>query len=306
MELLYTSLTIFLCPAFFFFFLHYKIVKLFMIIVQFILWVLLSYIKIYYKHHELWNEPEFQYIHKTPFLPIKNLIPNYSTNGTFSHLNYELSEGIFSINETDEYSKECLENYFIKNIEECPLTHIILENSKNYEYENYTEIKISDDKYLYFSRYNKYGQLYNYSNKLIDDLDFRENNFDYISVEKIKRKEYNKLSNPIIEYKHFIHLSNYIILALLIISFIYTFIELPIERRFNYFKIINTIIQIILFLLYLKRYLKFIKVKNFFLIIEIFIKLKKKKKMTIFLFGKEKKKNIIIFQQIYLILIVFQ
>ena len=157
-ELLYSSLVIFSIPTAFFFFFNYQIIKLVMLASQLIIWIILCF-NVFYKKHHLWNEEEIQYIHSTPFLPIKNLIPKYNNEGIFEYLNYELSDGIFSINQTDEYSKECLENYFIKNTDECPLTHIILENGKSYEYKNYTEIKISDEKYLYFSRNNKYGKL---------------------------------------------------------------------------------------------------------------------------------------------------
>ena len=108
-ELLYSTLVIFSFPIVFFFCSHFQTIKFFLLITQFILWLVLCS-NILYKKHILWKEPEIQCIHSTPFLPIKNLIPKYS-NGVFDYLDYELSDGIFSINQTDEYSKECLENY---------------------------------------------------------------------------------------------------------------------------------------------------------------------------------------------------
>ena len=153
---------------------------------------------------------------------------------------------------------------FIKKSDECPLTHIILENTKSYEHKNYTVITISNDKYLYLSRNNKYGQLYNYTDELSKYLNFEDNSFNYESVEKIKRKEFNKLSNPFSNFKLYIQNTHFICLSLLIISFIYFFIESCHDKICNYYKIISFILQIILLILYLKRYLKFLKIKQFF------------------------------------------
>ena len=74
-----------------------------------------------------------------------------------------------------------------------------LENVKNNEYQNY--IKIRDDEYLYYTKENKLGKLY----KSFNLSDFEENKEDIINIDEIIRKEYNKLSNPFIDFKFYIN-----------------------------------------------------------------------------------------------------
>ena len=80
----------------------------------------------------------------------------------------------------------------------------------------------------------------------------------------MKEIEDKKSINPLIELKHYIKYADYICLLLIILCFIYIFLETYDNHKFNYFKIINIIIEIAIFILYLIRFLKFIKVKEYF------------------------------------------
>ena len=121
-----------------------------------------------------------------------------------------------------------MENYYINKFYNCPITHIILENKKSNEYKNYTEIKINEDKYLYFTNNNKYDQLYEYSNQLKDKLNLTYNKnglFDYTKFGEIKNNEYLKIYNSITNFYHYNKYTNFICLIIYIFSFIYLIIE---------------------------------------------------------------------------------
>ena len=117
-------------------------------------------------------------------------------------------------------------------------------------------------KYLYYTNNYKTGKLYEHSERL-EELDFSQNEFDYKKIKKIKRKEDNKLINPFKDFKNYIKLSDFLCLALLILISIYVFIESNDERKCSYFKIANTILEVLLLMLYLIRFIKFIKIKKF-------------------------------------------
>ena len=89
-------------------------------------------------------------------------------------MNFEKNISYSSLNDSD-YSNECLYNYFISDIK-CPITDIIIENgeNENYKNKNYSEIKINDNKYLYYTRNKKDGKLYKYAHdiKYENDLSF--------------------------------------------------------------------------------------------------------------------------------------
>ena len=63
----------------------------------------------------------------------------------------------FSTTKDSDYFNECIENYFISS-SECPITDIIIENEKKDNHDNYKEIKINDNKYLYYTRNKKDGK----------------------------------------------------------------------------------------------------------------------------------------------------
>lgn len=83
-------------------------------------------------------------------------------------------------------------------------------------------------------------------------------------MDEIARKEFNKLSNPIFEFKSYIKFCDLICLILIILSFLFTIIGYCAEDKCNLFEYTNALMQIFLFILYLIRFFKFIEVKKFF------------------------------------------
>jgi len=251
-ELLYTTLVLF---GFFFplflIFPIFKFMKLVILSFQLILsFILLS--KNFYKKHSLYNSPKFQNIQSTDFYPIKDLY-KIRNEISFNITTYNK----FSLIKTEIYSKQCLKNYFIQEKEFCPITDIILEKTKSDIYKNY--IQLNDNEYIYYTNENKLGKLYksfNYSN-------FKENKEDVFSLDKIVRKEYNKLSNPILNFKNYIKYSDIICTLLIFSSLLYSLFEPLNNLRCGFFILVNLIIQITLLVLYILKFVKFIEIKKF-------------------------------------------
>ena len=87
--------------------------------------------------------------------------------------------------------------------------------------------------------------------------------FDYKTVGIIKRTEENKLLNPLIKFKNYIFYADIICLGLSIFCFVYFFMESRQNKNWNYFRIIDYILQIIIFILNIIRYILFVNVKSF-------------------------------------------
>ena len=245
-----------------------------------ILLFFLLYADIFYKKNELWKNPEvYQQFHKTEFYPIINIKAIYSSDGMFKNFKYKKSDGLFSILNKDIYNKECIENYFIKEDNECPITDIIIEKQKKDIYQGYIELKVSDEMYIYYTNEKKLdGKLYEYafisngncSNENVFKINnncfqiYFYSNFDYLNSTSIKKKEEINFSNPFKKLKDFCKYSDVICLSFLIISFIYTLNEPYKNKKFNYFKIISLFLLLIVAILFLVRYIKFIKIKKFY------------------------------------------
>ena len=215
-----------------------------------------------YQKHYLWSYEDEYYIqvHSTPFKPISEINILYE-NENFKNITVDTIDYItFSIKKDEEYTKECLENFFIPNSEMCPITDIILKNEQTDEYKNYNEKIISNDKYLYYTRDNKKGGLYEYT-KEIFNLNFTST-FNYKSVDKIKRKEELILSNPFVKLKNYIKGAD--IACIILVYFCISVVSyIPRENlSFNIFKYLYILFQIACFICYLIRYLKFVKIKN--------------------------------------------
>ena len=74
-------------------------------------------------------------------------------NNEYESISYEtMNDREFSLIKTEQFPNQCLEHYFIRKNESCPITDIKLENVKSNEYQNY--IKIRDDEYLYYTKEN--------------------------------------------------------------------------------------------------------------------------------------------------------
>ena len=255
-ELLYTFLLLFTFFIILFFILPYfQIVKRIMICTQSII-CFIFFGKYFYKNHILWKNNDYAFVHTLKFNPIINF--NLENEKIIAETLEDYHYSIIYIK--DIYYKKCQENFYI-NSTICPITDIIIENKKKEKYSNYTELKISENKYLYFTRDNKYEKLY--------ETNFDLNNLDFKSINFSSQVNYEKyITNDTLIYKTFkyfkgyVNYIDYICLSLLIFSFLNTFTESYDPLKFNINKILNTLAQIIILILYLFRYLKFIKIKN--------------------------------------------
>ena len=258
-ELLYTTLVLFafFLPAFFIF-PYFKYMKIFMVCFQLILSIILISNN-FYKNHSLYNYQKVNYIQNIDSYPINSISKIINENNNFENISYNtMNDTEFSLIKTVQFPNQCLEHYYIRKNESCPITDIKLENVKNNEYQNY--IKIRDDEYLYYTKENKLGKLY----KSFNLSDFEENKEDIINIDEIIRKEYNKLSNPFIDFKFYIKFCDIICITLIIISLCYSFWEFIDKLFFNqYFDVSNVMIQFFILILYLIRFIKFIEIKNY-------------------------------------------
>ena len=238
---------------------NFKTMKTIIIFCQLIIsFILLS--KNFYKKHSLYKSPKFQYIQSTEFYPIKTLFKELYENGKFKNIKFDrVSYREFSLIKTQKYSKQCLEHYFIQKNNECPITDIKLEETEENENKNYIYIQVDENEYLSYINKNIDGKLY----KSFNYTDFKEKREDNFTLEKIIRNEYNKLTNPIIDFKLYIQSFDIICSILIFISFIYSFFEYSNDKKFGTFRISGLVIQIIILIIYIIRYTKFIKVKNF-------------------------------------------
>ena len=80
---------------------------------------------------------------------------------------------------------------------------------------------------------------------------------------KIARKEFNKISNPILDFKYFIKFFDVYCLIIISISLFISFYESDNDINFGVIRIYNSILQLIILIIYIIRYTKFIKVKQF-------------------------------------------
>ena len=159
----------------------------------------------------------------------------------------------FSLIKTDEYSLQCLEHYYINKSNYCPITDIKIEKEYTNDYSNY--FYKNNSEYIYYTNENKLGKLYKSFNYSEEDI------FD---INKFAKKEFHKLSNPIFDLKIYMQLCDAICFSLIIASLLYSFFDFFDKLNCNkYFKISNVLIQIILFILYIIRFDKFIDIKNF-------------------------------------------
>ena len=238
----------------------FKWMKMIMIIIQLIFsFALVS--KILYKNHSLYSAPNVQYIQRTDFYPIKSLYKVENGDGVFKNINYILMDNNeFSLVQNEKYSTQCLEHYFIKKGENCPITDIIFDNRSSNIYNNV--IQKSNEEYFYYTNQNKLGKLY----KSFNYSEFEENkedNFSNDDINKIFRKETNKISNPIIDFKYFIKFFDVICIFLIITSLFFSLFEYADDLKFGVVRIFNIFFQLIILIIYIIRYSKFINVKQF-------------------------------------------
>ena len=261
LELLYTSLVIFgFYFLFFFCSITFHPMKISMVAFQLILCFIL-FSKHFYKKHSLWKEKEYLAIHELPYYPIQSINSKLEIT--------KMNNITYSLVKSEEFSNECLENLFFQSSEDCPITDIIFENIKNENYKDYNEIEINDtnythynNSYIYYTNKNKKGKLYGNEpgEKL---LKIYNSEFNYETINTIKKREEWKLSNPIKELKNYIKYYDFVALAFLMLVSFYIFVESLDDYKCSIFKIINVILHAALFVLYLIRFMKFVKVKKF-------------------------------------------
>ena len=278
-DLLITISGIFLLFLILFFLINIK--KIFNFFLQFAILVLIgvSEAKILFY---FWNYQEEYYpIQKTKFLPIKNIKGIFDSNNGLTNLDFRTSNGIFSIIKNDEYSKECLHNYYIKQSSECPITDIILEKEK-IVHNGYFEQKISDNMYLYYSRESKLdGKLYkdisiypvgsNSTNCgvnefLIDNKCSKiifESNFNFKNVSLIIELEVEKKSSPLNNFINYAYYCDNICALLIFLSLCYNCCTPKNNKKCNLYSIINLICYFCSFILLSIRYHKYRKIKQY-------------------------------------------
>lgn len=127
---------------------YLKIFNLMFLFVTFILALVLLSTSENYEELDLWENSVYNPIRKTKFLPIKRIKAFKLSDGEYD---FDLikTDGIFSIVKNDEYSKECLENYFIRSTNECPITDLKFKKglSQSHILIDYDEQQIDDGLY---------------------------------------------------------------------------------------------------------------------------------------------------------------
>ena len=183
----------------------------------------------------------------------------------------------------NEYSKECLKNYFIKSDEECPITDLMVQKERNINLLNnlgYKEKKPFHNVYFYYTNTKLDGKLFTGINasKVNDenDADITIDGYNYKISFKTKLLY---ISNYTTNYttnntyssenddnlKKYLDFSIYIYIIcfiLLSISFMYSFCEPWNSKLYNYYTIINWIIYLINMILFIVRYIKIIEIKK--------------------------------------------
>ena len=258
-ELLYTTLVLFgFSFPFFLIFKYFKPLKIVLIFFQFIISVLLLP-EIFYKKHSLYKDPSLSYIQDIDFFPIYSLSKLSDIDGNFKNISYGVMKNSrFSLIKTTKYSTKCLENYYIGNDQSCPITDIKLGKKGDNIYENF--IEINRYEYIYYTNENKLGKLY----KSFNYFDFKKNAQDVFSPDEIAQKEFNKISNPIYDFKSYIIFCDLFCLLLSLTSLSYCFFESLNVFNFDFTRIFNQCIQTIILIFHYIRFVKFIEVKNFF------------------------------------------
>ena len=258
-ELLYTTLVLFgFIFPFFFIFKEFKPLKLGLIFFQWILSVILLSDN-FYKDQSLYEDPNFERIQSTDFKPIKSLYKTFYENGSFENISFDtMYTSKFSLIKTQKYPIQCFENYYITANESCPINDIKLGNKNEKIYDRY--IPINENEYIYYTKENNFGKLY----KPFNYSDFKLNtNYNSFSLDGIIRKEFNKLSNPIYDFKSYIKFCDVLCFLVILFSFFQTIFEsLDIQKR-DIIRLLYYCSQFIIIILHFIRYIKFIDVKNF-------------------------------------------
>ena len=264
LELLYSTIIIVvICIIPYFLFSSFHYLRIIFYILQFIIFCIITF-NSKYKNHYLWENTEFEPIQVLSYPIITDIQMKLYPSKYLYDLNISNSYQKFSIIKTEVFSKECLLNYYIKENEICPITDIII----NDKVKNYTDYSVLESIQLNISykRNFLYGQLY----KSYDFMNNKSFNIyfqpalNYKDISIIKTLENNKLLNPFSRLKSFCLYCDYIWFILFPISLMYYLMESRNDKKWNYFRIIDYILQLILIIIYTIRFAFFVDVKNFF------------------------------------------
>ena len=278
-DLFYTTLGIFFIFLIPFLIIKYmKIFNLIWLFTTFILIIVLLNTEENYQKIALWKyTEEYNPIQKTEFLPIKSIKVLHDPVNDINDFDFIKTDGIFSIIKNEEYSKECLKNYFVKKTSECPITDIIVEKTNGNSHDGYFKQKIDGNNYLYYTNEKLLeGTLYEGISASSNFLCYRKNEFkinnkclfflskfNYKNVSSIIDLEKEKKSNPFKNLKNYAKYCDKIYLSLVILTFLYTLCEPYGNRVFNYYKIISLTFHIFILILLSIRYDKYLKIKKY-------------------------------------------
>ena len=150
-ELLYAVIIVFVASFIaYFIFPTFQYMKLYLYSFQLLIWILLISLN-QYKNHYLWNEPDFNSIQELPYPPINGINIIYDTNNQASGIKVTYSNKVYSLIETEKYSKKCINNYYVPQSETCPITDIIVQNYDSDRYSDYEKIE-NNNWYIYYKR----------------------------------------------------------------------------------------------------------------------------------------------------------
>ena len=219
----------------------HKIIKLIIVFFQLVI--------IYVYWIKYFTQPEvilkYELIHELPFNPIIHLSPK---SGDDLIKIEKLNNKTYSLKKDINFSKKCSPYFYINEIYECPITDIIIENNKSFIHEGYNEIKLEDNKYLYFTNKNMSGRLYRNISYYSSHNYLTNNESDYLSLESFKKKkqlEDLKLSNPYTTYYHYGKYAYCFLTVISLCLLFYNSCEAPNPRTFCYLKQIGYTFDII-------------------------------------------------------------
>ena len=275
-ELLYAIIIVFgISLIAYFIFPTFQYMKIYLYSFQVLIWILLISLN-QHKNHYLWDEPDFNSIQELPYPPINNINIIYDSNSHAIDIKVTYSNKVYSLIETEKYSKKCINNYYIPQSETCPITDIIVKNYDSDKYSDYERKEINNG-YIYYKRDSQQAKFYDsvridwaYSNMeyiILDNIKKTirfSSSYDYQNIEIIRRLEENKILKPFKKFKSYKNITDFICLFLTIFSIIYYFMGNKKDSKCNYFKFFDNLMQFVLFILYLVRFILFGKVKKFF------------------------------------------
>ena len=255
-ELLYSSLIIFgiVFPTIFIFD-SFKLMKVLIVLAQFII---NTFCKTF--PFDLHFFSDYEIFKELPFEPINNI----SYSGYFLNEEY-LNDTSFSLIKKGKFYKECLPNFYINELYECPITYIFLGNNETINDERYTAIKIDNDKYIYYNTNNITGKFYQYTYYYSYSKSLSFYGY-YISCEDILRLKLIsdiQLSGPFIKYYNYIKNTYFSEILLFLMLLLYCIIESYHPKMFDYFKIIGYFLEIIVLIIELFGFFLFINSKHF-------------------------------------------